>query len=746
MIALLLALLPQAPQAIDLASTLPPDGWPVERVGVPGTMAVFGPRTQVALCSADDPPQPIAAGVVAGRGRAFAIAHDGYLRPDLMDRPGGLMEAAMSWLLRDVQSADGPLRVALLGASAGLADHLTSQGFEVSAFDRDHLSDKHLLIISHGGPQLPADLSAIDAWLRGGGSLLAAICPWGWQQINATRGWRLPGDLAANQILAPHGLLFTAELARSAGNDVFPINRSANRMANAWHLTSLLESAASTGRALPSLAPLESALGTLPLDDTLLLPRLRSLLPELDDRNAPSPAHPLAAREQGLLRLAVVAENRRLRESKSESGRTAPGARDFPGTVPDDAPRSVRSLRFDARVPGWHSTGLYLAPGDELRMIVHSPDPSQWRYRIGCHVDNLWHKSHWQRWPNISVTGRLAASPPVAPTAAGESGTAQMAEVVAGSPFGGLIYLEPIGSPAQDLVLEIHGATAAPWWRRGQTSAAQWHELRTAPAPWAELQGEHLILTVPSAAVRNLEDPAPLMEWWDRVVAEQFALGSEQPAPRPERFVTDIQISAGYMHAGYPIMMGLDVAQARADGRPAVLLDLEQLRTHGNWGAFHELGHNRQKPTWTFAGTGEVTNNLFALFAGEVLSDIEPWHNPWLEPQKKAARNYLASGAEFAQWKRSPGIALVCYAEVVRAFGWDPIRTVFRTAANLPADRAPASDADKRDFWVRELSGACDRDLRPFHRAWGWPLSQSLLTDPALDALPAWKPKRDWTE
>jgi hypothetical protein len=34
-------------------------------------------------------------------------------------------------------------------------------------------------------------------------------------------------------------------------------------------------------------------------------------------------------------------------------------------------------------------------------------------------------------------------------------------------------------------------------------------------------------------------------------------------------------------------------------------------------GFYHELGHNHQRPEWTWSGLGEVTNNLFSLYGGE---------------------------------------------------------------------------------------------------------------------------------
>ncbi len=42
------------------------------------------------------------------------------------------------------------------------------------------------------------------------------------------------------------------------------------------------------------------------------------------------------------------------------------------------------------------------------------------------------------------------------------------------------------------------------------------------------------------------------------------------------------------------------------------MVDLATLLSKGEWGLFHELGHNHQSAAWTFDGTGEVTVNLFS--------------------------------------------------------------------------------------------------------------------------------------
>jgi len=396
-----------------------------------------------------------------------------------------------------------------------------------------------------------------------------------------------------------------------------------------------------------------------------------------------------------------------MEESGPETARRAPGVEAFPGDVPEDAERLSRSLSLDPVVPGWHSTGLYAVAGESVIARTTEGSSEGWSLRIGAHTDSIAQHAGWMRWPSVSRRFDLTG---------GETRVA--------SPFGGLIYLEPGPRARGPLRLEIAGGVQAPYFDlRSPASERDWKALRAAPAPWAEIAGELLILTVPSEAVRGLADPAPVAEFWDAVMRAHYRLAGRPLPTRPERFVADVQISVGYMHSGYPIMTGLDVTRPSAGHPLGLVLDVERLRKEGSWGHFHELGHNLQRPEWTFSGTGEVTCNLFALHAGEKLCGIDPWSNPWLESQKSLAGPYFEKGAPFEAWQGSPGLALLMYAEVQHAFGWDPFYAVLGEYETLSPEERPETDQEKRDQWMVHLSRAVQRDLGPFFERWGLPIS-----------------------
>lgn len=245
-----------------------------------------------------------------------------------------------------------------------------------------------------------------------------------------------------------------------------------------------------------------------------------------------------------------------------------------------------------------------------------------------------------------------------------------------------------------------------------------------------------VILTVPSEAVRDLDDPAELMRFWDKVLdscAELAARPTDRR--RPERYVTDAQIAAGYMHAGYPIMTHLDVAP--------VIVSKAKLTSNahgGVWGLFHELGHNHQSRDWTFRGTVEVTVNLFTLYVYEQTCGMYETSRPGLFGARRARRikAHLDAGADFGKWQRDPFLALLMYMQLKEAFGWEAYRKVFAEYRALPAGQRPRSEDEKRDQWLVRFSRAVGRDLGPFFQAWGVPTSETARA--AVAKLPEWMP------
>ena len=167
-----------------------------------------------------------------------------------------------------------------------------------------------------------------------------------------------------------------------------------------------------------------------------------------------------------------------------------------------------------------------------------------------------------------------------------------------GSSFGGLLYVTVgHGAGVTNFSALISGAfETVTYWHEWMSPAEWTAHVSSLQAlgeggypPWGELVGRKYILSLPSDVLLGVTDPAALMDYWDRVVdAEDFLLGYP-PGPgwrsgvgRAERFVVDIEISAGWMHSGYPIMAYQSVSSDQ--------VSLSHLQEDGEWGPYHELG------------------------------------------------------------------------------------------------------------------------------------------------------------
>lgn len=421
-------------------------------------------------------------------------------------------------------------------------------------------------------------------------------------------------------------------------------------------------------------------------------------------------------------RAALGAEIRRLQHAPAKETTAHPASAAFPGAVPADAPRVGREVTVNPRIPDWHSTGLYAAPGECVTVTIPAACTNLgWRVRIGAHQDRLWDKPEWARAPDICRSFPLEAE-----------------RTEAANAFGGPVYIDTRrGNDRDPVAVRIENAVEAPLFVLGQTPPDEWRKaIRSRPAPWAELATSKVILTVPSDRVRALDDPTDLLRTWDDILDACADLASRpRERSRPERIVPDVQISAGYMHSGYPIMTHAD--------QYAILVNREAL-LQGQWGLFHELGHNHQNGDWTFGGAGEVTVNLFTLYVMEKVCRrpiLESRHEMRPEPRARDLARYLAAGAPFEDWKRQPFLALIMYVQLIEGFGWPPLQTCFAEYRQLPSDQRPKSDEDKRDQWLIRFSKTVGRNLGPFFEAWGVPVRPAARQ--AVEKLPVWMPP-DW--
>ena len=680
--------------------------------GSPGTVSVFGPDAFAVLTGGGSQPLAMIGAARFGRGRVVLAAH-GYhgaansaLNPN--DGLSVFAHNALGWI------TDGKAKPIVGKLNLPISEWR-----------------KHDVLIWSGAPEWPDQdwIEALQGYVRRGGGLFMGSCPWGWAQLS---GKDIREEHPMNQVAAVMGLVLADGYCNANQDGGYSVSKTQAQHVHAGRVLDFYQSRAQEAVSddAPSYHPLLHAVDSIPNQDEILLPNLLQFAEQMGGQHAPSPAKPLKEID-GAARFWVALQSRLWKDLPVSERVAFPGADGFPGAVPASARQVRGNLIASAERPGWQSTGLYLAPGAVLRVAKIKCETKAdsdgiikgWSIRIGCHRDQLWHKATWPRWPEITQELPIQA------------------DLEMCTPWGGPIYL--VASPeAMPIEVTLKGAVEAPLFVLGETTLKEWAKNKKAPGPWAEIVGRECVLTVPSRAVRDLQDPTDAITFWDGVITSHCDLGAEEVPKRKERFVPDVLISAGYMHSGYPVMTHLDVAEPRG-GNLARVLDVERLKKEGSWGHFHEWGHNRQKGAWTFSGTGEVTCNLFSLHAGEVMSGIEPWANPWLQGQKKAAIDYLKE-LKFEEWKSNPGIALVVYAMLQREFTWEAYKRVFELYHELQPSQLPKNDEEKRNQFIIYFSQTVGRDLRPLFLRWGWPDSESLASHYELSRLSPYEGDFQW--
>ncbi|KAF4665675.1 hypothetical protein FOL47_004477 [Perkinsus chesapeaki] len=473
----------------------------------------------------------------------------------------------------------------------------------------------------------------------------------------------------------------------------------------------------------------------------------------------------------------------------------------FEAVLKDTPHSSVTGRSFDP----WISTGVYARPGETIRVSLESlircsnaeeaakgqgspvqmaevlAEDSGFRVRIGCHKDDNSKLDSWRRWPRISAASKDILS-------------GKNLEVELTSVFGGLVYIERIREngvePSKagnvnlnvDSILmacaRVQGGVPALWWCSGvwMLGGRPAENLKNLPRaenaypPWGEVQAKHLILTLPTRLLLDhalaLNDgwAETVADFWDRVVRSHCDIAC-RPVCGEERFrfVFDVQISAGWMHSGYPVMAHEKptAEDSCAVWGPANLRGAHspgKLLTDGDWGLFHELGHHFQRRRWTYKSCGEVTVNLFSMYSmmtiigkkipTKDMSNVKEGHQKAEDfiTQRIACEGggqNIISAAQcrkpitdaLDQW--SPWVGLTMYVDVIETFGWELLRNVLRS---FEQDGTYDQQPDPTEWWAR-VSKACGEGLSLYCRVWGVPVDLDRMDREGGDSREQWLPR-----
>jgi hypothetical protein len=663
-----------------------------------------------------------------GDGFALAYGHESliYGVPATDDRVA-LLENALQWMA----GGRSPLRVGVEGSHPELVAVLEGTGATVVPAGVAELGAVDVWITTHYEPRSEADEEAVRAFVRGGGGLISGGHGWYWASTH--EGQSIGRDFEGNQLVLDLGLVITSE-GTTTGRVVLP-GGVPGPLLHAGRALELLaahvdgSAPLTLAEQLRGVRTVGRAASAIPLDATYWL-RLRALRPSLGEVT-PSEEAPLEVAMRPITMLAARIDDRLARELAADEVTAHPAAVGFPGLVPEGTPTVARTVTIDASYPVgrdarfgysgaraavWRSTGLYVPAGSPLRITVPArASTAGLAVRIGCHSDELWEAERWTRFPAVDRVDAITST---------ETRTA--------SAFGGLVYVAvPVGADLGAVEVQIEGAVPAPVFVAGQTSPDAWRsEVRSAAAPFGELVGRTLAISAPAASLRALDDPDAVLAFWDEVLDLDADLAAIPRARvRPERIAFDRQIGAGYMHSGYPIMAPVT---AVADA-----LDIATVRAAGSWGLFHELGHNHQWTDWVLPETTESSVNLWSVRVSEDLLGLSrDVAHPALAPAERAARidEFIAGGRRFASWDAWGG--LEWHLQLQSGFGWAFYERLFAEYQALPEGEAPADEAERIEQWISRTCGQAGRDLEPFYRAWGFPVTPAASA--ACGAFPVW--------
>ena len=662
---------------------------------------------------------PVISGSHVGKGKMIGYGHEAWV--DLESN-----QTALTFALRAVQWACGPNANVGLAAGAGFdsfSNELESEGHEATSAHPDDLTGLDCFVAEFWNGYDESDDEKIIQFLMNGGGLIMGGHSWYWSYSNEDPAHEFPG----NRISEVTGLLVSNQPTSDDvdfdwGHNPLMTPRNAIIALNAHSDGDVTLDMQESGLISKCLSPLTSF---VPYD----YPGFWQSLHDFANQSGWSVIDVDSGHEFGLDPLhdvSIMIESGLVSILPPALLPSHPSHLEFPGPVTPNAPRTETNLTFNSNQTGLprefgpanpqamilHSTGLYAPPGEPVTVVVPQElVDSGVSVQVGVHDDTLWHKSKIWRFPSI------VRSYPIAET-----------QFEVGNAFGGPIFLaSPPDAPLGSTWAEFRGGVEAPIYQHGSTSFSEWQIIRNRSAPWAEISSDQFIMSVPSSEIRGLDNPEELMDFWVEALEMEHELYGFIPWPRIERAAFDIQISAGWMHSGYPFMAHLVSAQEA--------VDLEHMESEGSWGMFHELGHNHQWNPSRLPGTTETTCNFASVYLMEDLVGLDLGHSA-LSPQQRHQRmeSYFQGGADIDDW--SVWTALDTYLIIKEEWGWAPITQALTAYYTLPPSEIPSTDEEEFNAWVLHISSASGYNLAPYHEAWGFPLYTS--THSQLLEYPAW--------
>lgn len=694
--------------------------------GIPGPVVCHGPMSFPLVLGKTGPGNAydcaVVAGTFHGKGRVVYMGHPAFLHEE-SESTRHFLSNAIRWLGEDhAKFSDSPIsplpdpnvRIAVLDSSKA-ASNVRAIGYECSEISSlaDVDASVDILVCNDLGR---ADIPALRAFVEQGGGLLAAGLGWGWRFYQPeTDMASLSAKFPDNQLLAPMGLVMGGDYASRFPDGTFHAAREIPRGITAEDALALACTKDYLSRSLrkQSWKTLAILAESLPKGGTGFGVLFAAWLAQPEIATVPSKDHPVG---EGPARIALIDRLERWRANPVAVHSADPAHVTYPGAVRPGAEPVTTTIPVDGEVPRWHSTGLYAPAGEALTVTLPAEDTGKGlKLRIGTSKDNLVAIGEdWRRAPVVSIEIPL-----------------DHPSLTLSSPFGGLVYVvvPEKGIAGWKGEVTIAGAIRAPWFKLGRDTAADFlRQCAETHAPQGEVEGDSFVITCETEQLRRADDPEWIAAFWDRVLEGDRVLAGLPPRRSPERICSDVQLTAGWLHNGYPLMYHIGSA---GNGRLDWVLDKPGLEKGDAWGPFHEIGHNHQSGDWTPKGFGEVTVNIFSAYTVSQVCGADFRKPPFgisTPEQAKRVEKFKKTARTYEDFQRDVFLALEPYLRIAETYGWDVYKKTF-AAYHAPGFRHPHTDEERWATFTTLLSDAAGADLAAVFAGWGVPVPAEALAD-----------------
>jgi len=687
-------------QAQDVRAALLKDVRSIDSSGIPGVLACEGGKSfPLVMGKISKAEMPVAVAAQYEKGRVVALGHPDFYSEGAFKKAdtATFMRNGFRWTMHGQSTV---LVFKNKGVISALQNLLGTNVQVVELKDWSQLSANTGTLVGYAEDIPEKEIEHVRSYLKQGGGFMTSAIGWGWMMVSKKS---VKGESRFNHLLNPAGLYVADGLLDRTSSNGFEV-KSIPCGATVFEALDIAASEKPDKAILAQASATLCSIKTL-LDDNdtrTIGKRITAFMQSESANKVPTKQNPV--RESDIAaRLKLIAFQSAWLSKPLQNWAASPAAISYPGIVDKNASREAKTIAINLAVPKWHSTGLFASAGEPVTVTLPSgAENMKLRLRIGATTCDNTHHGQWSRAPKVDVEVPLTTD------------TTTFA-----SPFGGLIYvIVPDSMKAQERTISVtvSGASKAAWFKVGRDSRADWEKLKTAPAPYGEIESNNVILTVPREQLLTVADPVALMKFWDDVADLDAKLTSLPTTRRyAERLVSDAQLCAGWMHAGYPIMIPNVTARE--------IVNLELLKAKGDWGFFHELGHNHQNHDWTFDGTGEVTVNFFTLYCMEKMCGIPPRQTRMKNEATRAYTEWIKNNKPYDTWKSDPFLALEMFVRLQQAYGWNTFEKLFALYRNLPADQRPKNDLQKRDQWCTRLSVMTGENIASIFDSWNIPIS-----------------------